>query len=274
MAVATARQSKSGRLSPGRRSGITVMAAGFVVALLAAVLVFAVAQQSRAPALATAPEAVPQIYVVMATQDVEPGSLIPAEAIALKPFPKAYAPQGALTTLDQVSGKYATTRLTRDQLLLPSQVTATRPATNLSESIPVGKVALWMPLPELLAQAGVLRAGDRVDILLSMALPAPAVGLTTLTTLQNVELVFVGAPSAVASSSAPAPATAPQPQTATGGARMVLFVVDPQDAVVAKFIKDSGGTIDYAMRSRESQDAAGTVAVDARALAERFAARP
>jgi pilus assembly protein CpaB len=254
------------------------MAAGFVVAALAAVLVFAVAQQSRAPAPAAAPEAVPQMYVVMATLDVEPGGLIPAEAFALKPFPKAYAPQGALTALDQATGKYATTRLTRDQILLASQVTATRPATNLSESIPVGKVALWMPLPELLAQAGVLRAGDRVDILLSMTLPEPAVGLTTLTTLQNVELLFVGAPPAAPAQSVPAGAAAPAPaappQAAAGGARMVLFVVDPQDAVVAKFIKDSGGTIDYAMRARASQDVAGTVAVDARALAGRFTVQP
>jgi pilus assembly protein CpaB len=274
MAVATARQSRSGRLSSGRRSGIIIMAVGFVVAVLAAVLVFAVAQQSRVPE--TAPETVAQVYVVTATQDVESGSLVPAEAFALKPFPKAYVPQGALTTLEQLTGTYATTRLTRDQILLASQVTATRPATNLSESIPAGKVALWMPLPELLAQAGVLRAGDRVDILLTMPLPEPAVGLTTLTTLQNVELLYVGAPPAAATQGAAAAALASAlaPPAAAGSARMVLFVVDPQDALVAKFIKDSGGTIDYAMRARASQDVAGTVAVDARALAGRFNVQP
>jgi pilus assembly protein CpaB len=284
MAGATARQRSSGPLTSGRRIGIVIMIAGLVVAVLAAWLVFTVAQRSRASV--TAVQTVPQVFVVMAVLDIEPGRPVPAEAVAVKPFPKAFAPQGALTTLEELSGKYATTRLTRDQIVLASQVTSTRPVTSLTDSIPVGKVALWMPLPALLAQADMLRAGDKVDILLSLDLPtvrgaAPearsAGGLTTQTTLQNVELLFVGMPTTptepgATSGQAGAAGAAGQAQAGapSTGAKMVLFVVDPQDAVIAKVVKDSGGTIDFVMRSRESHEAPRTVAVNTGSLDERF----
>jgi pilus assembly protein CpaB len=291
------RQRSSGPLTSGRRIGIIIMVAGLVVAVLAAWLVFMVAQRSRPPAAAV--QTVPQVFVVMAVQDVEPGRPIPADAVALKAFPKAFTPPGALATLEELTGKYATSRLTRDQIVLASQISATRPAIYLTDSIPVGKVALWMPLPALLAQADMLRAGDKVDVLLSLVPPAPppvaggaaeirpANGLTTQTTLQNVELLFVGTPAGQAAPTEPGATSAPAGgATATGsagqaqsaapavGATMVLVVVDPQDAVVAKFVKDSGGTVDFVMRSREPQNLPRTVAVNASTLDDRFTFTP
>ncbi len=295
MAV-VARRSGSRGLFAGPRGGTVMMLVGLALAIVAGVLVLGLARQARAAGAAT--RSVPQVYVVMATRDVAESSVIPADAVTIKPFPKAFAPPGALTTVDEVAGKVATTRLTRDQILLGSQVTATPQAASVSSTIPPGKVAFWMPLPELTVQAGSLRAGDRVDILLSLAVPAAqpagqgatpqgtdrAGVLTTQTTLQNVEVFSVG-PDALAGQPAggpPAPSGQATParqggQTGQGGTpaggKMALFVIDPQDAVRAKFIKDSGGTIDFVLRSREWPEATQTEAVNAQALIDHFGFR-
>lgn len=292
MAVTAARRTGTGRLFGGARTGTAMVLAGLALAVMAGVLVLGLVRQARAAA--TAVRSVPQVYVVMATRDIAETDSIPADAVVIKPFPEGFAPEGALTTLDQVAGKFADTRLTRDQIVLASQVTATQRETNLSETIPSGKVAFWMPLPELLAQAGSLRAGDRVDILLSLEVPVAqsadqttdqvtdaSGGLTTQTTLQNVEVFSAGPDRVPAGAVAPgvqvgaaAGAVAPGTQgNAAGGAKMALFLFSPQDAVRAKFIKDSGGTIDFVLRSREWQDTAPTAAVNAQTVIDEFGFR-
>ena len=269
MAVATVRRGGSGRFLSGPRAGTTIMGIGLALAVLAALLVFFVARQSRTQAVAS--ESVAQVYAVTATREVASGAAIPADAVTVKPFPAAFAPEGVVSTVDQVVGKYATTRLTRDQLVLSSHVAAGRPGANLAENIPPGKVGMWLALPDLLIQAGGLRAGDRVDILLTLNLPAGTeggAGPTSQLTLQNVEVFFVGVTGAPAGQGgqggqegAPAPP------------RLALLLVEPQDAVAAKFIKDSGGTIDFVLRSRQWGDAASTEPVNAQALLDRFGFR-
>jgi pilus assembly protein CpaB len=265
MTAAAARRGARGRLFSGPRAGTTIMAAGLALAVLAALLVFVVARRARTQVADGGPVA--QVYAVMATREVAAGTAIPADAVTVKPFPAAFAPEGVVSTVDQVVGRYATTRLTRDQLVLSSQVSSARPGANLAETIPPGKVGLWVTLPDLIVQAGGLRAGDRVDILLSLALPAGTEGgsgLTTQVTLQNVEIFFVGATTPQAP---PAEGAAPAPP------RMALLLVEPQDAVTAKFIKDSGGTIDFVLRSRQWADAASPEAVNLQTLLDRFGFR-
>jgi Flp pilus assembly protein CpaB len=195
--------------------------------------------------------------------------------------------------VEDVAGKYATTRLARDQIVLGSQVSEAKPLAQLSDTIPPGKVAFWMALPDLPAQTGGLRAGDRVDVLLTLTIPEGRVqtgttqagqtgqtgqtgeqsrGPTTQTTLQNVEVLFVGTPpGATAASPAPTPAAAPGGQTAAPpGTKLAAFVLDPQEAVLAKFIRDSGGTMDLVLRSRGSQDVVATEPVNVDSLVDRF----
>lgn len=110
---------------------------------------------------------------------------------------------------------------------------------------------------------------------------------STQTTLQNVEIYGIGADevsrAAVINNvnGQPVPPDADPnqaaPNTGTGrGQQQVVarpaigFLVDHQDAVIIKFIKDSGGIIDLAVRSSEEQQIVRTDAMTADAIAERF----
>jgi pilus assembly protein CpaB len=292
-----------------QRAGLFLMLIGLILAGVATLLVMSIARQ----AAESGRGAVKQVAVVAAVRDIPDQALIPADALVMKPFPADFVPGGAITSPEQVVGRVANGFIAKDQVIVVSQVSAVRRSPNLSDRIPAGKVVVWLPMPELISAAGVLRPGDHIDILLTMPITASALSngnppgapgtspagsaqapggaagnndglIGTQTTLQNVEVYGIGAdeltraslvnntnttaqPPAGTDPAQPAPAPAQRPAPAS---RAVGFLVDHQDAVIAKFIKDSGGTIDFVVRSSEEQQIVRTDAMTMDALAERF----
>lgn len=268
-----ARPFDRGRLAAARGQNSTIlMVSGVLLAVVAGFIVLGLGRQSRV----VDAQVVPQMYVVMAAREIPEHTTIRPDALTVKPFPAAFAPPGAATKIEDVAGKFATTRITRDQIVLDSQASTTKRTSNLSASIPPDKVAFWMPMPDLLAQTGGLKAADRVDILLSLALSEAKAGageqsrgITTQTTLQNVEVFFVGAAANVETETITAAQGNVTGAGAKTAARVIVFLLDPQEAVLAKFIKDSGGTIDLVLRSDAAPERI-TEAVTADTLVERF----
>jgi len=69
------------------------------------------------------------------------------------------------------------------------------------------------------------------------------------------------------------PNTPPPPPSASQpgpNAKTISVLVDHQDALIIKFIKDGGGTIDLVLRSSEDQQVVRTDAVTMDSLVERF----
>jgi pilus assembly protein CpaB len=278
-----------------QRTGLILMLVGIVLAGLVAVFVINLVNQATEAGRAQ----LRQVAVVTTSKDIPDQTQITAEGLVVKPFPADFAPAGALGSIDQVVGKFANGFIAKDQVLVAGQITPTRRSPILSDRVPLGKVAVWLPMPEMLASANVLRPGDHVDILLSIAVGANAGGsggggLSTQTTLQNVEVFRLGleevnvaaprqAPSAAQSGSAampkPGSSTQPGPSTisqpvpegqAPPPSRAIGFLVDHQDAVIIKFVKDSGGTIDLVLRSAEEEQVIRTEAMTLDSLVERF----
>jgi pilus assembly protein CpaB len=224
---------------------------------------------------AVAEQSVRQVYVVTATKEIPQFTAIRADALAIKAFPAAFAPASAAAKIEDLDGKFATTSIMPDQIVLTSQASTTRRSSNLSASIPPGKVAFWMPVPDLLASTGGLQLGDHFDLLLSVELSqvgkgAPAdqvTGISTQTTLQNVEVYFVGQ---ATNADAPDAGGTPANGAKSTGQRVMAVLVDPQDALMIKYIKDSGGTIDLVLRGRDAKDPVSTEAVTADQLMDRF----
>jgi pilus assembly protein CpaB len=298
-----------------QRAGMFLMLIGLVLAGLATLLVMNIARQ----AAESNRGAIRQVALVAATRDIPDQSLIPADALVVKPFPADFAPVGSITSPDQVVGKIANGFIARDQVIVANQVSTVRRSTNLSDRIPPGKVVIWLAMPDLLASAGLVKPGDHVDILLTLPIinvlapvgpsfsPSTSSGpglvsptaanegaaanqqanQSTQTTLQNVEVYGIGGDEVSRAAiinnvnGQPTPPDADPNQTApnTGTGRAqpqvvarpaIGFLVDHQDAVIIKFIKDSGGVIDLAVRSSEEQQIVRTDAMTADAIAERF----
>jgi pilus assembly protein CpaB len=276
------------------RTGLFLMLVGLTLGGVAALLVVNIVNR----ATEASRNALRQVEVVTSTRNIPDQVMITADALVVKRFPADFAPLGSLASVDQVVGRFANGFIAKDQVVVAAQLLPARRSPNLTDRIPPGRVAVWLPMPDILTGTNALMPGDRVDILLTIPLgggdakSGPG-ALSTQTTLQNIEVFRIGqeeisptspegAPGTPRVQAAPpAPATgveggqpgggqAGQAARAPSSSRAIGFLVDHQDAVTIKFVKDSGGTIDLATRSVEEQQVVRTDAVTMDTVVDRF----
>lgn len=270
-----------------KRSGTLIMLAGVALAVIAGMLVLGMTQRTRAERIAQ----VDQVLVVMAAEDIPDGSAVAADDLAMQAFPADFVPAGAIVAPEDAVGKFTVTRITTGQIVLANQLSPTKRVGDLSLSVPSGKVAVALPMSDLMSTNGAIKAGDHVDILLTLDLkeiqlkdplaegsdPAPAAGANsnvhnpvTQTTLQNVEVLAIGQ-GVDDESNGNGTSSTTAGNTANGRQEgAVIVVLDPQDAVVLKYAKDSGGVVDLALRAPEDTAQVTTEPITIDRLFERF----
>jgi Flp pilus assembly protein CpaB len=264
-----------------KRAGILLIAGGLALASVTAVLVMGIARQAAAASQAQ----VRQVAVVVAARDILDQTLVTADALEVKPFPADFAPPGALPSVELVVGKFATGFVPKGQVVVAGQFQSALPTPNLSDRIPGGMVVMWLPVPDLLANENVLKPGDHVDVLLTAPIRAEdgdkqAANLSTQTTLQNVEIYRIGedelnAPPQSTSGTTQAggsntASAAPRAPSSPSAKKAIGVLVDHQDAVTMKFVKDSGGIIDLVTRSDADGQVVRTEGVTLDSVADRF----
>lgn len=260
-----------------KRSGTLIILLGVAIALAAGLMVLSFTRQAAAQATAQ----VRQVYVVIASRDIAEGTAVSSEALVIQAFPADFVPEGAIPTPEQAVGKFTVTRITKGQILLANQLSATKRSGNLALSVPAGKVAVALPMTDLMSTNGAVKPGDRVDILLTLNLaelrlvdPGAAAAVSggsstrnpvTQATLQNIEVLIVGeVDTGVVQNTS---------STSTSGQRViqaVIVLVDHQQALILKYAKDSGGVVDLALRAPDDTNAVKTDPVTIDFLFERF----
>lgn len=210
---------------------------GLVMAVIAAVLVMNVTTRAKESAAQ-----VKQVQVVVATQDIPQGTEITAAMLQVKPFPADFAPQESIANLRDAVGRYSASNVVKGQLITAPLLSTTKQAGNMANSIPKGMVAYPLPASDLLTANGAIQPGDRVDVLATLHVKMivrkgsgdntdESDQPTTQTMLQNLQVLDVLG------------------QSSSGtGASAVVLLVTPQQAVTLKLAKDSGGTLDLALR--------------------------
>jgi Flp pilus assembly protein CpaB len=250
-----------------RRNGIILLVVGIIFAIGAG---FMVMSATRAATI----KAETLVQVVVATQDIPEGVAVPAEALTTRNAPPEIVPAGAIAAPDQAVGKYTVTKIFKDQIVMAPQLSAVKVAGKLAASVPAGKVAMAWPASDLMGASRALTAGDRVDILLSLQLPAlgatpqdqtqsQTMTLSTQTTVQNVEILSVS--------------WEDQGQTNQGAVSTnvksdgtITFIVDRQTALMLKAARDSGGVVDVVLRNPEDTKEAATDGITIDSLITQF----
>ncbi len=118
------------------------------------------------------------------------------------------------------------------------------------------------PSTDMLNATGAVQPGDHVDIMLSIPisgttrldsgspngtqLSSGALTLVSQTTLQNIEVYTIGEWTPPGQQSGTNASTNTAANTSL---KIITFIVDHQQALILKYVKDSGGTIDLAVRS-------------------------
>lgn len=228
-----------------RRSGWILFALGLVLAIGAGVMVYIVLQQQAATAAEEARQQAiaqmapaPTVQMPVASRSIGIGAALTPEDVTLREFPIDLVPSTAFTSTAELESRVATRPIGEGELFFPSQFIEDE-RTSISPQIPEGRVLFAFPIIDLLGQSNLLRDGDRIDLLLTTPLLSPdgqSTGATTMLTLQNIE-IFRVLRSGEGDEEFNSPATA------------LMISVTPEDAVMLKFIKDSGGIIDFTLRS-------------------------
>lgn len=233
-----------------QRQSVLWIAVGIALAALAALFVY------RAVSIPTFQKAQPRGQpVIVAASDVPRGTILQPDMVEVKEVPEDIIPQDAAVSIDDVVGKMPSVDLKRGEIILTSRLESPSHVVNdFGLIIPPGKVVVALPAEDLINQVEVLKPGDHVNIMISFNSGAgrPAEWVT-LNVLQNVVIQALVAPRGLPveedlASMDEAMDRATGTQTPF---RAVLVAVDPQDALVLKYLKDVGGVIDFALRPQD-----------------------
>ncbi len=159
-----------------------------------------VAQTQTQSAIATTtaqaiPTIEPQVYIVVAIQDLPRGIRIPRDGIDIRPWPISVVEQGLLnaiqapspdqypdeeqysraveTVLSDVVGKVARTDIVRFQPILSTMIVPDLSqlgavGSDAAAVLPRGSVAVAIPIDRFTGVAYALQPGDRVDVIVSL----------------------------------------------------------------------------------------------------------
>jgi pilus assembly protein CpaB len=225
-----------------RRKGWMFFALGLILALGAAAMVFVVLQNADAKQPVAAPPP-PTTKLPVAARPLEPGMKISSADYIMKDFPLDLVPVSAISETVNLNSQQLVRSVGQGETFRSDQFLGGQGA-SMSQQIKQGLVLFAFPIVDLMSQSDVVRDGDHVDLLITLpaavATPdaaTPDAGKVTTLSLQNIEVYKVLR-------------TTKKEDQPEGAPTALMCSVTPADAVILKYAKDSGGVIDFALRSQ------------------------
>jgi pilus assembly protein CpaB len=254
-----------------KRTGCIWIVTGVVLALLAGALAFyAIMRASVTPTKPVLPET-PKVKVVVASRAIAIRELLQAGDVETRSAPADVVPDNVVGSTEEAVGWMVAVPLSPGEMILASQlISPTIKGEALALTMDKSKVAMAYPADDLMTRNNLLKPGDRVDLLFSIEVPVPDKDtgeLVTFNALQNLEIAALVHPRDLESKAkAGAGVTGAQPLA-------IVFALDPQDALVLKYLKDKGGSIDIVLRAPEAKERFSTRPVHMDYLSDRFQLR-
>lgn len=233
-----------------RRRGWIFFVVGLALALGTGVLVFiflqrqavVAEQQSRQAALEKyAPP--PTLPIPVAARPLEAGATLSASDYVMKEFPLDLVPIQAITDTLSIENKMLVRPVGQGETFQSAQFLGGQ-GSSISQQVKKGYVLFAFPIIDLMSQSNILQDGDHIDLYITLPLKElrnddteKELGKATALTLQNIEVFKI------------LRSVKQQDNTEEGAPTALLCSVTPADAVILKYAKDSGGTIDFALRS-------------------------
>jgi Flp pilus assembly protein CpaB len=265
-----------------RRSWLWIVAS-VLLAVLAGVLAIAVLRQ-EAPVIQ--PSA-PKEPVVIASNSIAGGTELRGDNLAVEE--RDVVPSGAAYSVQDVLGGTTLRDIAAGEVILmqdiqpPNYLTTTR---NLDVRLGTDKIAVALPADDILTNWGGVLPGDHVDLLFTfdVLLETPMTEADVPTTPQGQTLLGMERDQSMDNASVLAlqdlevlwfitePTTQPQDEQAATPPqkRAMVLKIDPQDAVVLKYLRDSIAQVDVALRGPENTTLFDTQSVNINYLALRY----
>ncbi len=146
-----------------------------------------------------------QVEVIKAARDIPAGTPLTSDRVTSEKVPQRFLPPNPImkNEFNVYEGQAVSSRIEEGAMILASDVDAVQASNTLASRIPPGERAMSIPVDNISGVSGLLRPGDRVDILGTFPIGSSeevipeagggqSVGYVTMSLLQNVTLLAVG----------------------------------------------------------------------------------
>jgi len=251
--------------------------AGLVVAGLAALVGFIAISNSASSGEATV-DLGPTVSVVVATTDIPIRTVITASDVQVIDMSVDQVPSGALASANDAVGMVATVDIYSGEILLDQRLLNPNVVANDGRSgilLDENSVLMALPTGDLMSQTGTLQAGDQIDLLFTVFVPVPSIEDTTATTTYTEDTVSRGEEKQVTfdglqNGTISAIVAEDIEVSGFGTAQALMIAVDPQDALILKYVLDADGIMDVVLRAPGADQSFDIEAVDMDYLINRY----
>lgn len=133
----------------------------------------------------------PGVDVIVAANDMQVGAKVEDKDVRSVKVPGSVAPPNYFRSKSQIIGRGVILPIQRGEFILPSKLAAENAGSGLPSLIPPGMRAVSVRVNEVVAVAGFVVPGTRVDVLLT-GNPAGLNEAQTTTVLENVAVIAAG----------------------------------------------------------------------------------
>jgi pilus assembly protein CpaB len=132
--------------------------------------------------------------VVVADKDLPLGKEIQATDVRVAQFPASELPVGVYRSISEVVGRGVTIEMARNEPILAAKIADPNAGFGLPPRIPPGMRAVSVKVNEVVNVAGFVKAGARVDVLVTgnISKDNDPEKVTTTTVLQNITVLTAG----------------------------------------------------------------------------------
>jgi pilus assembly protein CpaB len=190
-----------------------------------------------------------RVDVLVAREDIVPGAPITSDMVEVKKMPKDILPPAYFEKFENIDGRMPAHFIPSGDIIMPSKVRTAAEISRAAYLVTPGKRYMSLPITGKQADAGMLRIGDRVDILATY--DAGGVSISKII-IQDIKIIDVegGDAQATTPTKPNQPNDAPHPRLGTGS--YITFEVTPEDAELFKALEAS--SLDYIFILRNIND--------------------
>ncbi len=168
---------------------LTVLGFAFVVALGATLLFYGLLAR-RIGSVRSAP---PLERIVVAARDLQRGVLLKEADVKTIGWAASALPKGAFKEEKDVVGRGVISEITQGEPVVEARLAPREAGAGLAPAIPIGKRAVSLRVNDVVAVAGYVIPGSRVDVLITGNVPGQTQqGPELKTILQNIEVLAAG----------------------------------------------------------------------------------
>ena len=240
-------------MNPRTRTGLLIAMAGLALIVLGVYGAMRLLNIGLAGPIAPAaptPPAETVAKVVMATRDIAEGTVLLAEDMSLADAPIELAPRDVIGNLDLAIGRMTKTDLFQGEMILEHNLAdPTGQVYDIAYILDERHVLMALGVGDLMTREALIKRGDIVDLL---ATYNPGEQLLTFDSFERLEITAMVV-DIIESDNADRTQQAPAgPLRSQVAVQAYLLALEPQSALVIKYLRDTGAIFDLVLRAPTS----------------------